>query len=110
MASCNLILVRSVARLFFATAVVLVASSSQLFGQGHVIMTPELVEANRKFTTYAPMLQYPASALRRNLQGSGVFLLHVRGDGTKQAQDFCTRWREQRLQQSVPLFLHPDRI
>jgi len=49
---------------------------------GGVVMTPELIEANRKFTIYAPFPEYPASARQHQLQGSGVYLLHLRKDGT----------------------------
>src|SRR5262249_60217948 len=62
-------------------------SSSNVFAQGHVIMTPELLDANRKLTTYAPLPQYPASALARHVEGSGIFLLHLRGDGMVERVD-----------------------
>jgi TonB family protein len=66
---------------FFITALALIVSSLGLFAQGHVIMTPELADQLRKYTTYAPAPQYPASARAHGLQGSGTFYMYVRSDG-----------------------------
>ena len=50
-------------------------------------MTPELIDANRKLTTYAPLPQYPPLALARHAEGSGMFLLHLRSDGIVERVD-----------------------
>ena len=71
--------------LSFVIALAMIASSPQVRAQGHVIMTPELLEANRRFTTYAPLPEYPASALAHHLEGSGLFMLHLRPDGIVQS-------------------------
>jgi periplasmic protein TonB len=42
---------------------------------------------NRRFTTYAPLPQYPASALTRHVEGNGMFLLKLRSDGTVERVD-----------------------
>jgi len=66
----------------FVVGLAVIASSTHVFGQGHAIMTPQLLELTRKFTVYAPYPKYPTSALAHHLQGSGMFLIHVRSDGT----------------------------
>ena len=71
--------------LLFSIAFAMVASSQPVSAQGHVIMTPQLAEATRKFTTFAPYPEYPASAVARHLEGSGWFMLHVRANGTVQS-------------------------
>jgi len=69
--------------LLFAIAVVMVQASPQLYAQGpHGIRTPRLLEANNKFTTFAPLPGYPLGAEARHLEGNGIFLLHVRSDGS----------------------------
>jgi TonB family protein len=73
--------------LSFAIALAVIASSAHVRAQGHVIMTPQLREANRKFTTHAPFPEYPRSARAHRLQGSGIYLLHLRGDGTVERVD-----------------------
>jgi TonB family protein len=73
--------------LSLAIALAIVASSPHALAQGHVVMTPALLEANRKFTTYAPFPDYPASARAHHLQGSGMYLLQVRRDGTLERVD-----------------------
>jgi TonB family protein len=73
--------------LSFAIALAVIASSPHVLAQGHVIMTPQLREANRKFTTYAPFPEYPASARAHRLQGSGMYLLRLRRDGTVERVD-----------------------
>ena len=65
-----------------AIALLIIGPSPRLFAQAHVIMTPELADATRRFTTYAPFPQYSASTRGPGLQGSGKVLLHVRSDGT----------------------------
>jgi len=82
--------------LSFAVAIGLIASARAALAQGHVVMTPEFVEANRKYTTYAPLLHYPASALARRAQGSGIYLLSLRSDGTVERVDIVksTGYRE----------------
>jgi TonB family protein len=63
--------------------VVIVQSSLQLYAQGpHGIRVPQLLEANNKFTTFAPLPGYPLGAEARHLEGNGMFLLHVRSDGS----------------------------
>jgi TonB family protein len=81
---------------FLLTTFALIVSSLELLAQGHVIMTPELTDAMRRFTTYAPFPQYSASARAHHLQGSGWFMLHVRSDGTVERVDVVqsTRHRE----------------
>ena len=39
-------------------------------------------EVNMRDVVYAPRPNYPFDARRRNLQGSGRFILHVKADGT----------------------------
>jgi TonB family protein len=73
--------------LSFVIAVAMIGSSPHAIAQGHVVMTPALIEANRKFTTYAPFPDYPRSARARHLQGSGMYLLHLRRDGTVERVD-----------------------
>jgi TonB family protein len=68
--------------LLFAIVVVMVQPSQQLLAQGHVIRTPQLLEADHKFTTFAPLPGYPVAAQARHLEGNGIFLLHVRSDGS----------------------------
>jgi TonB family protein len=68
--------------LLCAIVLMVIGPSPRLLAQGHVIMTPQLADATRRFTTYAPFPQYSASARAHRLQGSGMFLLHVRNDGT----------------------------
>ena len=69
--------------LLFAMAVVMVQASPQLYAQGpHGIRTPQLLEANNKFTTFAPLPGYPPGAEARHLEGNGMFLLHLRSDGS----------------------------
>jgi TonB family protein len=69
--------------LLFAIAVVMVQASPQLYAQGpHGIRTPQLLGANNKFTTFAPLPGYPLGAEARHLEGNGIFLLHVRSDGS----------------------------
>jgi len=70
--------------LSFLIALAVIALSSQLLAQGRVIMTPQLVDAMRRFTTYAPLPEYPASALAHHVEGNGWFMLYVRPDGTIQ--------------------------
>jgi TonB family protein len=71
----------------FVVAFVVIGSFPDVFGQGHTLMTPHLLEMTRKFTVYAPYPDYPASALGRHLHGDGIFLLHVRGDGSVSRMD-----------------------
>jgi TonB family protein len=82
--------------LFFAIALAVIASLPDLLAQGHVIMTPQLVDEMRRFTTYAPFPQYSVSARAHHLRGSGWFMLHVRSDGTVERVDVVqsTRHRE----------------
>jgi TonB family protein len=70
-----------------------IASAPHLLAQGQ---TPEFLEANRKFTTYAPLIHYPPSARAHHLRGSGIYLLHVRSDGTVERVDIVksTGYRE----------------
>ena len=69
--------------LLSAIAVVIVQSSLQLYAQGpHGIRVPQVLQANNKFTTFAPLPGYPRGAEARHLEGNGMFLLHVRGDGS----------------------------
>ena len=69
--------------LLFAITVVMVQASLQLYAQGpHGIRTPQLLEAKNKFTTFAPLPGYPPGAEARHLEGNGMFLLHVRSDGS----------------------------
>lgn len=67
---------------FFGVSFWLGVSSPHVFAQGHVIMTPGLLRDTRNLTTYAPFPEYSASARARHLQGSGMFLLRVRNDGS----------------------------
>jgi TonB family protein len=68
--------------LLFAIAVMVIGASPPLVAQGYVIMTPKLSDQIRRFTTYAPFPQYSASARAHRLQGSGLFSLYVKSDGT----------------------------
>jgi hypothetical protein len=69
--------------LLLAIAAVMVQTSPQLYAQGpHGIRTPQLLEANNKFTTFAPLPGYPLGSEARHLEGNGMFLLHVRNDGS----------------------------
>jgi TonB family protein len=67
-----------------AIAFGVIASAPHLSGQGQ---TPEFLEANRKFTTYAPLLRYPISARAQHHQGSGIYSLYLRSDGTVERVD-----------------------
>lgn len=69
--------------LLFAIVMVLVQSSQQLVAQGYYgVRVPQFLEASHKFTTFAPLPGYPIAAQARHLEGNGIFLLHVRSDGS----------------------------
>jgi TonB family protein len=104
-------------------ALALIASSECVLAQGHVLMTPELIEANRKFTTYAPFPQYSASAQAHHLEGSGLFLLHLRSDGSvsrvdvvqstghRELDDACiSTYRQWRFRQNFAAKAHKVKI
>jgi TonB family protein len=73
--------------LLFPVALAALASSPAVVAQGHVIMTPQLVDAMRRFTMYTPLPEYPSSARAHHMQGDGMYLLHVRSDGTVERVD-----------------------
>ena len=79
--------------LSLAIALGVVASAPHLAAQRQ---TPEFLEATRKFTAYAPLVQYPPSARAQHLQGSGIYLLHLHSDGTVERVDIVksTGYRE----------------
>lgn len=68
--------------LLFAVGLCIITSASQVLAQGHVTMTPGLLRYIHNSTTYAPFPQYDTFALVHQFEGSGIFLLHLRSDGT----------------------------
>jgi TonB family protein len=73
--------------LLIAIALSVLASPPRVIAEGHVILTPQLVDAMRRFTTYAPLPDYPKLARAHHMQGNGMYLLHVRTDGAVERVD-----------------------
>jgi TonB family protein len=63
-------------------------------------ISPELAAINRKYTTYSPTPEYSVSARARHLEGSGLFMLHLRPDGSVQYVEVLKGTGQQELDEA----------
>jgi TonB family protein len=96
-------LVRSMTRIAIVSALTLALTASA----DAQTPTPAIVVRPAKdVAIYAPKPDYPLAARSRHLQGSGIFLLHVRPDGTVEGVDVIKSTGHSELDQSgVAAFL-----